>query len=288
MKILLIGADGQLGTDLVKVLPSKNLIPFTIKDIDITDYSASQTVIAQNKPYLVINTAAYHNVPLCEEHIQESFQVNTIGPHNLVKICGAQGIKLTHFSTDYVFDGRKNTPYTEDDLPNPLNVYGVSKLAGEYFVRQLERYYIIRTAGLYGMAGCLGKGGTNFIENMLRLAKTQPAIRVANNIITSPTCTYDLALKIKEIIDKDYPSGIYHIVNSGQCSWYEFALEIFRLTGIKAKVEPKEEKALEAGVKRPLYSALTSKKLTPLRPWSEALKDYLTTRSLKTPVTDNR
>jgi dTDP-4-dehydrorhamnose reductase len=282
MKILLIGANGQLGTDLVKVLGQGSLVPLNQNEIDITDYSRTQSIVEPHQPDIIINTAAYHNVPLCEQNRETAFKVNAYAVENLARICQAKKIKLIHFSTDYVFDGKKTTPYNEDDTPNPLNVYAQSKLAGERFVQQMDDYYLIRTAGLYGTAGCWGKGGTNFVENILRQAKTQKTLQVADNIITNPTYTYDLALKIKELIEQNYASGIYHITNSGQCSWYEFALEIASLNKLKVKIEPKQEQALQAGVKRPLYSVLTSKKLSPLRHWKDALKDYLAERTLTT------
>lgn len=283
MNILLIGVDGQLGTDIMKVFfssPSPIAVKgLTIQDINITDSSKTKNVIEELKPDVIINTAAYHNVPECEKNPEKSFLVNTIAIRNLALICHASNIKLIHLSTDYVFDGKKKGPYTEKDTPNPLNVYAVSKLAGEFFVKLTSNYYIIRVASLFGTAGCLGKGGTNFVETMLKLAKTKDTVQVTTNITCSPTYTYDAALKIKEMLLSNYPSGLYHLTNSGYCTWYEFALEIFRLSNIKMKVEPKEEKEEQAGVRRPLFSALTSKKLTPLRPWQDALKHYLVSRA---------
>ncbi|MFH1231701.1 MAG: dTDP-4-dehydrorhamnose reductase [Planctomycetota bacterium] len=279
MNILLIGSNGQLGTDIIKIFQSTwNIKGVTQDDIDITDFSGIQRLIKEYKPDVIINTAAYHNVPECEKNPEQSFLVNTIAVRNLAILCRALNIKLIHFSTDYVFDGKKRRPYHEDDIPNPLNVYAVSKLAGEFFVKLIPYYYLIRVASLFGTAGCLGKGGTNFVESILKLAKTDKKLEVTSNIICSPTYTYDAALKIKEMIQNNYPSGIYHLANSGFCTWYEFASEIFNLSNIKIKVEPKEEKEEQAGVRRPLFSPLTSKKLTPLRPWQEALKHYLSNR----------
>lgn len=275
MKILLIGANGQLGTDIRKVFPPDRIIPLTHNEIEISDYDKTREVIGQYAPDVVINTAAYHNVPECEKHPQQAFLINAIGVRNLVRACRERDIKLLHISTDYVFDGKKKQPYTEDDIPNPLNVYAVSKLAGEFFARCWEKHYIIRVAGLFGLTGCRAKGGKNFVESMLELARTQETLSVTANIITSPTYSVDAAARIKEILDNNYPPGIYHIVNAGQCSWYEFALEIFRQKGFKVKVEPKTEEAEVAGVTRPLYSALTSRKLKPLRPWPEAISFYL-------------
>ncbi|MEK7309198.1 MAG: dTDP-4-dehydrorhamnose reductase [Planctomycetota bacterium] len=296
MKILLIGSDGQMGTDLMKVFQSNGLPErpngragknsssikgLTIKDIDITDFPKTRRIIEEHKPDVVINTAAYHNVPECEQNPGQAFLVNTIAVRNLANICRACRIKLIHFSTDYVFDGRKMRSYNETDTPNPLNVYAISKLAGEFFVKLIPDYYVIRVASLFGAAGCIGKGGTNFVESMLKLAKNGKTLQVTSNITSSPTYTYDAAMKIKEMLASNYPSGIYHLTNSGYCTWYEFALEIFKQSNIKIKVESKEEQEEQAGVKRPLFSVLTSKKLTPLRPWQEALKHYLANRNSK-------
>lgn len=270
-----------MGTDIQKVFDPQDIIPLIQPDIEITDYAQSKTVIEKHKPDIIINTAAYHNVPDCEKNPQQAFLVNGIGVRNLVQICKEKPIKLVHISTDYVFDGHKKQPYVEEDVPNPLNAYAVSKLAGEYFAKRLKDHYIIRVASLFGVAGCLGKGGTNFVETMLSLAKTKPSLQVTSNIICSPTYTYDAATRIKEILEDDYPSGIYHVVNNGQCSWYEFALEIFKQSGLNIKVEPRMEEKERAGVVRPLYSPLTSTKLNPMRDWPEALKAYLKERSKK-------
>lgn len=288
MKIILIGADGQLGTDLAKVFKNNGstrpnkfvLTELTINDLDITDFAKTKDLITKVKPDVIINTSAYHNVPECEKNPDKAFLVNTIAVRNLAMICRSFNIRLIHFSTDYVFDGKKKRPYNEDDVPNPLNVYAVSKLAGEFFVNQAPDHYVIRVASLFGTAGCLGKGGTNFVESILKLAKTQDKLQVTANITHSPTYTYDAALKIKEMIQDEYPSGLYHLTNFGSCTWYDFALEIFKLSNIKIKVEPKEEQEEQAGVRRPLFSALASKKLTPLRPWPDALKHYLADRKI--------
>lgn len=297
MKILLIGSDGQLGTDIVKVFQENNKISdsvvkrlgvqqnhwsikgLTIKDVDITDFPKTRKVIEEYKPAIIINTAAYHNVPECEKNPEQTFLVNTIAVRNLANTCRLFNIKLIHFSTDYVFDGRKMRPYNEDDAPNPLNVYAISKLAGEFFVKLIPDYYVIRVASLFGTTGCLGKDKTNFVESMLKLTKNGKPLQVTSNITSSPTYTYDAALKIKEMLEHNYPSGIYHLTNSGYCTWYEFAQEIFKQSNIKVKIEPKQEQEEQAGVKRPLFSALASKKLTPLRPWPEALKHYLSSKT---------
>ncbi|MFH1226330.1 MAG: dTDP-4-dehydrorhamnose reductase [Planctomycetota bacterium] len=279
MKVLLIGANGQMGTDISSVFkPDFELVPLTIEDIDIADPVQARVILEKHRPGAVINTAAYHNVPECEKYPEKAFLINTVAVRNLVLICRDIDARLIHFSTDYVFDGRKKSPYTENDSPHPLNVYAISKLAGELFATLAPKHYLIRVASLFGLAGCMGKGGTNFIESIIKNAAQKPVLQVTSNIISSPTYTYDAALKIKEMLKADMPSGIYHLTNSGSCSWYEFAQEIAKLAGLKAKIEPREETEEQAGVRRPLYSVLNSIKLRPLRSWQDALKDYISKR----------
>jgi dTDP-4-dehydrorhamnose reductase len=275
MRILIIGANGQLGRDIIKVFKEIELIPLTHHEIEITDFFQSKKTIEKYSPEIVINTAAFHNVPECEKYPDKAFLVNSIGVKNLAEICREHNLTLVHISTDYVFDGKKNNPYTEEDVPNPLNAYGISKLAGEFFAKKVEMHYIIRVASLFGIGGCRAKGGRNFVKAMLNFAKTKDVVQVTSNIICSPTYTVDAAMKIKEILEKKLPSGIYHVANDGTCSWYEFAVEIFKQIGAKTKVEERIESEEIAGVKRPLYSPLRSTKIKPLRHWKEALKAYL-------------
>jgi len=280
MKILLIGADGQLGTDIQKVIDRVELIPLSIADIDVTNKERSLSVINKHKPDVVINTSAYHRVDDCEEYDQLAFQVNAIGVKNLCLACRENNSTLVHISTDYVFDGNKGKPYTEDDCPNPGTVYGISKLAGELYVRyMLKKYFIARTCGLFGVAGCLGKGGGNFIESMLKLSKEKPVLRVVNDQIVGPTYTYDLAYKINQLIrTENY--GLYHITNKGQCSWYDFAKKIFELTGTKVKLEKATTSEFKAKATRPAFSVLEHKSLKrigldDMRSWDKALEAYL-------------
>jgi dTDP-4-dehydrorhamnose reductase len=280
MKILLIGADGQLGTDIQKVNDGSELIPLTISDIDVTDKGGVSAIINKYRPDVVINTSAYHRVDDCEDHDENAFAVNAFGVKNLSLACGETGSALVHISTDYVFDGNKGKPYTEADCPNPGTVYGISKLAGEYYVRyMLKKYFLIRTCGLYGVAGCLGKGGGNFIETMLTLAKQKPVIRVVSDQIVSPTYTLDLARKIGQLIRTEH-YGLYHIANKGSCSWYEFANKIFELSGIKVKLEKATTDEFKAKARRPAFSVLNNSSLRKiglddLRTWDKALEAYL-------------
>ncbi len=285
MKILLIGADGQLGTDLQKVIPASECIPLTISDIDVTNKGNVSDVIAKHKPNVVINTSAYHRVDDCEDNDQLAFSVNAFGVKNLCLACGDNDAALVHISTDYVFDGNKGKPYTEDDCPHPGTVYGISKLASELYVRyMMKKYYIVRTCGLFGIAGCMGKGGGNFIESMLKLAKEKPVLRVVADQIVGPTYTLDLAGKIEQLIRTER-YGLYHVTNKGQCSWYDFAKKIFELTGTKVKLEKAATSEFKAKATRPAYSVLEHKNLKKIglddmRRWDEALKAYLDEKAL--------
>jgi dTDP-4-dehydrorhamnose reductase len=279
MRLVITGAQGQLASDLVKALSTWDLVPLTHADLDICDFVYTRHVLTKVKPHVVINTAAFHRVDECEDDPSKAFWVNAFAVRKLAQVCAELNCTLVHISTDYVFGGEKHTPYTEDDAPNPLNVYGVSKLAGEYFVRHIcPKHFIIRTSGLYGVAGSSGKGG-NFVETMIRLAKEGKPIRVVTDQVLTPTYTRDLAQKLKELLQTE-AYGLYHITNSGQCSWYEFASKIFELLGMKPDFGPTTSAEFGAKAKRPAYSVLAHERLKQvglddLRPWPEALEAYL-------------
>ncbi len=284
MKIAVIGSTGQLGTDLVRVFssyPSKfDLHALTHSEIEICDHESTREILKGINPDVVINTAAYHRTDECEDNPEKAFSVNAIAVRNLAQICDDLNCTLIHISTDYVFDGGKGKPYVEDDLPNPLNVYGVSKLAGEYFVRDIcSKHYVIRVASLFGVAGASGKGG-NFVETMIRLAKEGKPIRVVDDVVMSPTYTKELAEKIKDMVEYDPPFGIYHITNEGQCSWFEFANAIFELMELKPQVTPVSIEEMGHKAKRPKYSVLENGNLKrtgikDMSHWKEALRAYL-------------
>jgi dTDP-4-dehydrorhamnose reductase len=275
VKVAIIGARGQLGRELVKVF-GPGCISLDIEDVDIREPIGLLRALETCGPSVLINTAAYHNVPECEKDPERAFAVNAIGVKNLRDICLAMNLAFIHISTDYVFDGRKSVPYTEEDTPNPLNAYGVSKLAGEFFARQVPVHYVVRLAGLFGVAGSVAKGGTNFVKLMLEAARTRDRMAVSSNIFTSPTYARDAAVRICEILEAGFSPGVYHVANDGACSWHEFAAEIFRRTGAAIKLEERiETPELEGGLRRPLYTVLRSLKTRPMRPWQEALGDYL-------------
>lgn len=280
MKIAIIGADGQLGCDLCKVIDGSERIPLTIKDIDITNIALCGSVLSKINPDVVINTAAYHRVDACEENDVEAYKVNSHGAKNLAIICSEIDAKLVHISTDYVFDGDKATPYFEDDIPSPKSAYGISKLAGEQFIKYLcQKYFIVRTSGLYGAAGCLGKGGGNFVENMIKRAKDGQKIKVVTDEIMTPTYTFHLAKKIYQIIKTDH-FGLYHITNNGACSWWEYADQIFKLLELNLDVQKTNASEYKTKAIRPKNSVLAHLKLKELGmddmpDWKDGLKAYL-------------
>lgn len=279
MRIVVIGSTGQLGTDLMKVLEHEHeTIGLTHKEIEVTDYNSCQ-IIKKHCPDVVINTTAFHKTDQCEEDPMKTFAVNAIGAKNIATLSKEVEATTIFISTDYVFDGSKGEPYTEDDVPNPINTYGISKLAGELYTKQNPKHYITRVASLFGVAGASGKGG-NFIETMITKAKKNEPISVVDDIWMSPTYTKDAANAMKKIIELKLPYGIYHATNSGYCTWFQFAKEIFRMTVLNPNLTPTKTQQLQMQAKRPQFSALKSTKLPKygikMRDWTEALHDYLT------------
>lgn len=286
-RIALIGADGQLGSDLIKALSHEDVIPLYYPEFDITDVSRTSDIIQSLSADVVINTAAYHRVDDCEDNPEKTFAVNTIAVRELALLCRALDLILVHFSTDYVFDGKKHTPYIEDDLPNPLNVYGVSKLAGEYFVQNIhKKHFLIRTCGLYGEAGCWGKG-TNFVDTMVNLSRLETPIRVVDDQWVTPTSTEELAQKVKELLQTS-KWGLYHLTNEGQCTWFEFAAAILALLGSGSRLEAVDSHAFGAKAKRPGYSVLKNRNaekvgISPFSHWKTALEVYLKRKGCVSP-----
>lgn len=278
MKIVIIGSTGQLGTDLVKILQDDNeVIGLTHNDIEVSDYK-SCLILKELKPEVIINTAAFHKTDQCEEEPLKTFSVNAIGAKNVATISKEINAITVYISSDYVFDGSKKEPYTEEDTPNPINTYGISKLAGELYTKQNAKHYIIRVASLFGVAGASGKGG-NFVETMIKKALNKEVINVVDDMWMSPTYTKDAALIIKKILKANVPYGVYHATNKGYCTWFQFAQEIFKLTGLTPIIKPIKTDQLQMKAKRPRFSALESVKLPKYgiqtRRWEEALKEYL-------------
>ncbi len=277
MKVVLLGADGQLGTDLSRMVPKDiQLIPLTIEDVDIRNRDKIINILTDIMPEIILNTAAFVRVDDCEDEGEIAFGVNAMGVKNLVDVCRRLNCTMVYISTDYVFDGKKMPqPYYEYDIPNPLNIYGMSKYAGELIIQNyLEKYYIVRTASLYGKRGAEGKGG-NFITAILNKAKHEEKLSVVNDIIISSTYTIDASKEIWHIILNTMPYGIYHVTNSGYCSWYDFAKKILELAGIVKKIAPVLHTEYPTKAKRSLWSVLESRRGIKLRSWEEALEVFM-------------
>lgn len=275
MRILITGSNGMLGHDLTKVLENRHdLILTTSKTLDITDKEQVLDFIVEKKPDLVINSAAYTNVDGCEENQDMAYAVNGEGVRNLALACREIDSPLVHISTDYIFNGENTRPWVEDDEIGPISVYGKSKLQGEEAILEiLDKYFIIRTAWLYGL------NGGNFPKTMLELAKSHSEITVVYDEVGTPTYTPDLAKGISELIETDY-YGIYHLTNSGSCSWCEFARYIFEIADVDVKVIPVTAAEFARPAPRPHYSVLENRNwikngFEPLRDYKEAIKEYI-------------
>ncbi len=282
---MVIGATGQLGSDLVRTFDRPgDLVPLSTRDIDILDAARARPILEALQPTCVINTAAYNLVDRAEEDGRSAFALNAEAVGSLAVVCQAVGARLVHFSTDYVFDGAKRTPYLETDSPQPLSVYGESKLAGERLaLERCERTVIFRVCGLFGLAGSLGKGKGNFVETMLRLAREGRPLRVVSDQVLCPSYTLDLARKVWAVLPKA-AHPIYHLTNGGQTSWYEFARRALELAGATADLTPVTAVEYGARARRPAYSVLAHAHLAALgeddlRPWDAALAAYVAERS---------
>jgi dTDP-4-dehydrorhamnose reductase len=279
--ILVIGANGMLGRDLMSILPSSlpndDILGWDIEEIDIQEEEDTAFKIEKLRPDIVINVAAYTNVDGCESNQEKAFAINAEGARHVALSALKCRAKMVYLSTDYVFDGNKGEPYLEFDPPHPLNVYGLSKLKGEQYVQESSKDpLIIRTQWLYG------KHGKNFVTSILRQASEKKVLSIVNDQIGSPTYTVDLAKAIVVLIQYD-ARGIFHVANNGLCTWYTFGQAILKISGMdKVKVVPISSKELGRPAIRPSYSVFNCQKLKretglTLRLWSEAVEDYLAT-----------
>lgn len=273
-----LGSAGQLGRELVARLPAGETAALTRAEADLGVPGQVARVLGVLRPQVVINCAAYNFVDQAEDEPVAAFGVNVFGVRELAQASCDVGATLVHFSTDYVFglDQERREPYQEADAPGPLSAYGSSKLTGEYFVRVASpNHYVIRTCGLYGRHGAGGKGG-NFVETMLKLARAGKTIRVVNDQILTPTSAADLAAATLDLITRCRP-GLYHLTNQGQCSWFDFAAAVFRLAGVAADLRPTTTREYGGKAARPAFSVLQTEHADApcLRPWEEALADYL-------------
>jgi dTDP-4-dehydrorhamnose reductase len=280
MKIAVIGANGQLGTDVCEVFSEQHeVIPLTHHDIEIADIDNVKKVLTEINPEAVICTAAAHNVPKCESEPDVAFRINGIGSLNLAKVSADLGFKLVQYSTDYVFDGRKMNPYVETDAVFPQSVYAVTKYCGEQFVQNYcSKFFVVRVSGIYGKIPCRAKGG-NFISTMVKLSKEKPEVRVVNDEILTPTPTRDIARNTMALIETE-AYDVYHMTCEGQVSWYEFARTIFDTLKLKTPLYEASVKDFPLVVKRPFYSVLENANLekiglNQMPPWKDALVSFL-------------
>ncbi|NVM02898.1 MAG: dTDP-4-dehydrorhamnose reductase [Candidatus Helarchaeota archaeon] len=289
MRVVVIGANGQLGSDICLILKKKyEVIELIQPDIEITDKNSIEKVLIPYKGDFIINTAAYHDLKKCEEKPELAFAVNATGSRDLARWCLKNNSVLLHVSTDYVFDGKKGSPYTESDLAKPLNTYGISKLAGEHYIEAiLNKYIIIRVSGLYGVHPCIGKPGKNFVEMFINLIDNKETQEFGGQEWLTPTSTQNIANQLIPLIESNQ-YGLFHVTNEGECSWFEFGEEIIRQIGsstilIRRKEDLKKD---PLAIKRPKYSVLENERLKKLGinimpQWKDALKEYLKLRNNK-------
>jgi len=277
MRVVIFGASGQLATDLLITAPNKvELFSFSREECDIINHEQVDELLKKIRPSHVINCAAYHNTSQCEKFPLTAYQINSIAPYYLSKSCVDIDATLTHISTDYVFDGIANIPYLETANTNPINVYGVTKLAGEHHIRSvLDKHYIVRISSVYGKKGVRCKGGTNFVLTMLKKAQEQKTIEVVDDIFMSPTYTTDAAKIIWENLISSMPYGTYHASNKGCCSWYELAERIFKICQLDVDVVPVSHKKFPSSFCVPKNTALETNSSMSKRSWDLALEDFL-------------
>lgn len=272
MKVLVTGANGMLGSDLCPMLEDSGyeVIETTIDELDITDKNNVNEVIDDVKPDYVVHCAAYTNVDKAEEEFEIAENINSVGTRNLAEACKRNNTVLVYISTDYVFDGTKDTPYLPNDKTNPINTYGLTKLNGEKAVQEVcEKFYILRTSWLYG------HHGKNFVETMISLAQKEE-VKVVDDQVGCPTWTVDLSDAIISLIDEDAEYGIYHACGGGKTSWYGFAKEIYNKMNLNVNIKPCTTEEFPRPAQRPKYSVMDNEGL--LRDWKLALSDYIELR----------
>lgn len=282
MLIAIVGANGQLGSDVTDVVRDggHEPVPLLHADVDVTELASVRHALDRWAPDVVINTAAMNHVERCEQEPELAFLVNAVGARNLALTTAVKGIPFLHVSTDYVFDGTRSEPYVETDTPSPLNAYGTSKLAGEHFVRALNaRHFIVRTSALYGAHPCRAKPHDNFVRTMLRRGREGLPLRVVSDERVSPTWTGDLSRQIMRLIETG-AYGTYHATSHGGCSWFEFAQAIFEEAGLKVEVNAVSSIEYGSEVRRPPQSVLDNSALRRLGcdvmpHWRDALRGFL-------------
>jgi dTDP-4-dehydrorhamnose reductase len=284
-RVVVIGASGQLGTDVLAAFGDVRAAAVEHKFVDVENADAVRAMFARYRPTLVINTSAFHQVDLCEVDPAKAFAVNALAVDRLAGLCAVTGATFAHVSTDYVFDGASTVPYDETDATRPLNIYGISKVAGELAIRRYDApHYIFRVSGLFGRAGTSNKGVT-FVERMLRMAEARQPIKVVDDIVFSPSYTVDVARAMRAIVESE-TYGTYHLTNSGQCSWYDVAVEALRAAGLEWEVARSKSDPAGGFARRPPFSvlghgSLRRNAMPDLRPWQEAVGAYVEARSAR-------
>jgi dTDP-4-dehydrorhamnose reductase len=285
MKVAVLGANGQLGHDVASAFAAEGntVTALTHEQVEVASLESVRSSLEGLRPGLVINTAAFHHVEKCEADPARAFAVNGMGARNVAQVTAALDVPLIHISTDYVFDGAKHAPYTEEDQPRPLNVYGNTKLSGEHFVSSINpRHFVVRVSAIYGENPCRAKGGLNFVELMLKLSGEREELRVVDDEFVTPTPTAQIARQLLEL-GRSSEYGLYHATAEGSCSWFDFAAAIFDLTGTRVRLERARPGEFPAKVPRPKYSvlenqALKSRALNVFTAWQEGLAHYLARR----------
>jgi dTDP-4-dehydrorhamnose reductase len=285
--VVVVGATGQLGSGVVRAFRETGgyaVVGLSHGEVECTDPASVLETLVPLRPTVVVNCAGFVRVDACEEDPKRAFEVNALGALHVARACREAGARCVYVSTDYVFDGAKAEPYLEEDLPNPLNVYGASKLAGEHLVVQTcPDALVVRVASLFGGLGSRGKG-TNFVLTVLERARRGEALRVVDDVRMSPTYAEDAAAAIVELVAGG-ACGVFHVVNKGACSWYELAVRVLELAGLRVPVHPVPQEAYPARARRPRNSALSTAKLEArglrLPPWEDAVQRYLAALSAR-------
>ncbi len=276
MTVLVLGAKGMLGQELVNVFSGQNVIAWDREELDITDRKLVFEKIKEAAPEIILNAVAYNAVDKAEEEKDLAFAVNAEAVKHLAFVSKEIGATFVHFSTDYVFEGIEKNGYKEGDAINPQSVYAKSKAKGEEYLREIGgKYYLIRLSRLFGKPGIGDGSKRSFVDMILNLSSEKKELEVVNEELSSPTYAPDLAKITKEIIENKIPYGIYHGANGGSCAWYGFAKEALKLKNISCKLIPVSAGRFPRPAQRPKYSILLNTKLSPARSWQEALKEYL-------------
>jgi dTDP-4-dehydrorhamnose reductase len=284
LRVALLGANGQLGSDIHAAFPGDEVTTFRRSDFDVRDFGRARERLLDCRPDVIVNTTALHKLDACEQDPDSAFAINATAPSRLAALARELRAQFVHMSSDYVYGGLDVRSLTEAVPPAPVQVYGATKAAGEWLVLLANPdALIVRSSGLYGIAGASGKGG-NFVQLVVRLAREKGEMRIVHDQFLSPTYTADLALAIVKLIERK-ASGIFHVTNSDSCSWYEFACHIVASMNVRASVRPVSTVEFGDPVRRPLYSVLDNarwreERLQPLRPWRYALGAYLEAKGI--------